>query len=89
MPKCIFDFYNIRGVNRSTFNCPLCSEKNLDRDSLLKHVSKFHKKDMAVCPICLVQPWADPNYKTHLHGHLQKRHKFDYDTTVVNFFIIF
>ncbi len=55
----------------------------MDRDSLLKHVSSKHKNGMAVCPICLVQPWADPNYKTYLHGHLQKRHKFDYDTTVV------
>jgi hypothetical protein len=69
-------------INRSTFNCPCCPEKNLDRESLLKHVRQNHKNTQAVCPICICQPWGDPNYITHLHGHLQKRHKFDYDTTV-------
>lgn len=69
-------------INRSTFNCTCCSEKNLDREGLLKHVANKHKNSQAVCPICLCQPWGDPNYVTHLHGHLQKRHKFDYDTTV-------
>ncbi len=69
-------------VNRSTFNCSCCKEKNFDREGLLKHVGNNHKNAEAVCPICLCQPWGDPNYVTHLHGHLQKRHKFDYDTTV-------
>lgn len=72
----------IKTVNRSTFNCPCCTEKNLDRETLLKHVGKYHKNAREVCPICICQPWGDSNYITHLHGHLQKRHKFDYDTTV-------
>jgi hypothetical protein len=69
-------------VNRSTFNCPLCQIKNLDREGLIKHVKSKHKNDEAVCPICLCQPWGDPNYVTHLYGHLNKRHKFEYETTV-------
>jgi len=69
-------------LNRSTFNCPCCSENNFDRESLLKHVAKKHKNKKTVCPICVCQPWGDPYYITNLHGHLQKRHKFDYDTTV-------
>ena len=69
-------------VNRSTFNCPCCIENNFDREALLKHVAIKHKHEQTVCPICVCQPWGDPNYKTNLHGHLQKRHKFDYDTTV-------
>lgn len=71
-----------RTVNRSTFNCPCCSEKNLSREGLLEHVKLKHRNASAICPICLAQPWGDPNYITQLHGHLQKRHKFDYDTTV-------
>jgi len=71
-----------QSINRSTFSCPCCPENNLDREALLTHVSKNHKKNQAVCPICICQPWGDPNYITHLNGHLQKRHKFDYDTTV-------
>jgi hypothetical protein len=69
-------------VNRSTFNCSICDQKNLDREALIKHVAKNHKNIEAVCPICICQPWGDPSYITHLHGHLAKRHKFDYDTTV-------
>jgi hypothetical protein len=68
--------------NRSTFKCPLCSTSNFDRQGLLDHVQKFHKNAQAVCPICVAQPWGDPNYVTGLYGHLLKRHKFDYDTTV-------
>ena len=70
-------------VNRETFNCTICSEKNLDRKGLLKHINTKHlKNDYGVCPICLCQPWGDPNYKTHLRGHINLRHQFDYDTTV-------
>ena len=43
-------------VNRSTFNCPCCKEKNLDREALILHCKKFHKNDEAVCPICVCQP---------------------------------
>jgi transcription elongation factor Elf1 len=49
-------------VNRSTFACPLCSEKNLERKGLLEHVRKKHKGKPAVCPICVVQAYGDPNY---------------------------
>ena len=69
-------------VNRDTFNCPVCLQKNFDREGLINHVENNHKNDMAVCPICLCQPWGDPNYVTQLYGHLIKRHKFDYNTLV-------
>jgi transcription elongation factor Elf1 len=75
-------------VNRATFKCPLCKEANLSRDGLVKHVAAKHPQGKAVCPICLVQPWGDSNYKTELNGHLQKRHMFDYDTTVVKVYLI-
>jgi hypothetical protein len=69
-------------VNRSTFTCPGCDVKNLDREALIKHVNKYHKELQAVCPICVCQPWGDSNYITVLLPHLKKRHKFDYDTNV-------
>ncbi len=69
-------------VNRSTFQCPLCENNNLDRESLISHVKKSHRNAHAVCPICACQPWGDKNYITHLLGHLNKRHLFEYDTTV-------
>jgi hypothetical protein len=71
-----------QSVNRSTFTCSICKVANLDREGLIKHVKTSHKNDTAVCPICICQPWGDPNYVTHLYGHLIKRHNFDYDTTV-------
>ena len=69
-------------VNRVTFNCTVCPLKNFDRKGLIKHVEQSHRHCTAVCPICVCQPWGDPNYRTYLYGHLQKRHMFDYDTTV-------
>jgi len=69
-------------INRSTFVCPVCDEKNLVREALINHVRSKHKKAQAVCPICKCQPWGDPNFITHLYGHLIKRHKFDYETIV-------
>jgi hypothetical protein len=71
-------------VNRSTFKCPLCNVSNLSREGLVKHVQQYHPQGYGVCPICAVQPWGDPNYVTDLNGHLKKRHKFDYETTVVS-----
>ena len=70
-------------INRSTYNCTICDDKNFDREGLINHVSKKHKKTVGVCPICVCQPWGDPNYKSaDLVGHLKLRHKFDYDTIV-------
>ena len=69
-------------VNRVTFNCTVCDLRNFDRKGLIKHVEQYHRHSKGVCPICVCQPWGDPNYRTYLYGHLQKRHMFDYDTTV-------
>ena len=69
-------------VNRDTFNCPVCLQKNFDTEGLIKHVEKNHKNNMAGYPICLCQNWGDLNYVTHLYGHLKKRHNFDYNTLV-------
>ena len=68
--------------NRQTFDCTLCSKKNFDRVGYIDHIKKFHPKARGVCSICKCQPWGDPNYKTHILGHINMRHKFDYDTVV-------
>lgn len=69
-------------INRDTFNCTVCNQKNFDRKGILNHVRTYHPSTYGVCPICVVQPWGDPNYKTHLKSHMELRHNFDYDTTV-------
>ena len=69
-------------VNRNTFDCTICNEKNFSREGLIKHFEKYHCKSRAVCPICVKQPWGDPNYLTNVYDHLKLRHRFDYDTTV-------
>lgn len=51
-----------RVVNRQTFKCPLCSVSNLERKGLLEHVNKKHRGKPAVCPVCVVQEYGDPNY---------------------------
>ena len=68
--------------NRQTFDCTLCSQKNLDRVGYIEHIKKSHPNATGVCSICKCQPWGDPNYKTHILGHINLRHKFDYDTVV-------
>ena len=68
--------------NRQTFDCTLCSQKNFDRVGYIDHIKIRHPNDRGVCAICKCQPWGDPNYKTHILGHINIRHKFDYDTVV-------
>ena len=68
--------------NRQTFDCTLCSMKNFDRVGYIDHIKNRHPKERGVCAICKCQPWGDPNYKTHIYGHINMRHKFDYDTVV-------
>ncbi len=68
--------------NRQTFDCTLCTEKNFDRVGYIDHIKKRHPNARGVCAICKCQPWGDPNYKTHILGHINMRHKFDYDTVV-------
>ena len=69
-------------VNRDTFNCTICTKKNFDREGMLKHIINEHGNAYGVCPICIVQTWGDPNYKTYLIGHMKKRHNFGYEETV-------
>ena len=68
--------------NRQTFDCTLCTKKNFDRVGYIDHIKKVHPNDRGVCSICKCQPWGDPNYKTHILGHINLRHNFDYDTVV-------
>ena len=70
------------GKNRQTFDCTLCKEKNFDTVGYIDHIKRRHPNDRGVCAICKCQPWGDPNYKTHILGHLNLRHNFDYDTVV-------
>jgi len=67
-------------VNRATFTCPVCKTENLERKALVEHILTSHPRDKGVCPICVCQPWGDPNKKTHLATHMNLRHQFDYDT---------
>jgi hypothetical protein len=44
-------------------------------------VGKRHKGKPAVCPICVVQIYGDPNYvSSNLSSHLTQRHQYDLDT---------
>ncbi|KAI6074125.1 E3 ubiquitin-protein ligase RNF114 [Aix galericulata] len=71
--------------NRFTFPCPYCSEKNFDQEGLVEHCKTLHSMDakQVVCPICASMPWGDPNYRSaNFMEHLQRRHRFSYDTFV-------
>ena len=53
----------------------MCSESNLERGALLKHVASRHAGKPGVCPICVVQSYGDPNYVSqNLASHLSLRH---------------
>ncbi|CAI2379128.1 unnamed protein product [Moneuplotes crassus] len=68
-------------VNRSTFKCPFCESKNLERKDLITHVEYEHGDCPGVCPICVVQEYGDPNYVSqNLLGHMKHRHSYDMDT---------
>lgn len=68
-------------VNRWTYKCPRCDQKNLDRQGLLDHYKQRHRGQSGICPICSVMPWGDSNYVSqNLDSHMHLRHKYDTET---------
>lgn len=42
---------------------------------LFKHVNEYHRDKPGVCPICVEQPYGDPNYVSqNLSAHINLRH---------------
>jgi len=72
---------DVEVVNRATFKCPFCAEKNFVRETLITHIEQHHGRQAGVCPICVAMPWGDPNIVSdNLLSHLKHRHKYDVDT---------
>ena len=61
------------------YNCTLCPKTSMNRAEYVKHIEDQHSNEEGVCAICSVQPWGDKNYKTKLIGHVDLRHKKDYE----------
>mmetsp|Transcript_15237 Transcript_15237/g.50034 ORF Transcript_15237/g.50034 Transcript_15237/m.50034 type:complete len:275 (+) Transcript_15237:567-1391(+) len=70
-------------VNRVSFTCPVCEERNLDAAAMVEHMEAEHVTHSipAVCPICAAHPWGNASYRSpNIAGHVTQRHRFTYDT---------
>ena len=48
---------------------------------MLEHMGKKHRNKAGTCPVCVAQPYGDPNYVSpNLYSHMNQRHKYDMDT---------
>ena len=53
----------------------------MERKGFIEHVGKKHKGMPGICPICVSQPYGDPNYvSANLSSHAKMRHLYDMDT---------
>mmetsp|Transcript_2912 Transcript_2912/g.4501 ORF Transcript_2912/g.4501 Transcript_2912/m.4501 type:complete len:85 (+) Transcript_2912:335-589(+) len=69
--------------NTSTFTCPFCPTKNLERQGLITHVRDFHGPKSGVCPICCSEEYGDPSYVSrNLLAHMEMRHQCNYDELI-------
>jgi len=73
------------GENRSTFQCPYCSQPNLTVENLCKHIEQNHLQEnpQRVCPICASMPWGEKDrVSANVYQHIIGRHRFEYETYV-------